>query len=148
MSSGMTATGKILLPPRATYIGDKYFKNGRELIAWEGSGFKRQERELENFVNTCTDVVWEYGFFYCPTTRSIITEDSEYFTGVLDVHDGMFLRSRTVVNYKNHKIEKYTITGSGEIALKHLSILDERIYTQSGKTLFDDDGEYILELPL
>lgn len=72
--SGSTSSGKILSITPLKHIGENYFSSGSSVLVLENSTFEAAPPNITNFVQTCKNVEWKDSLFYCPKTKSLLTE--------------------------------------------------------------------------
>ena len=72
--SGSTSSGKILSTTPLKHIGENYFSSGSSVLVLENSTFETAPPNITNFVQTCKNVEWKDSLFYCPKTKSLLTE--------------------------------------------------------------------------
>jgi len=139
-ASGLTASGVVSHTGVVTknlnlkHIGGLYFQSGTTLYEWQGEGLSRGSYERENFINTCPNVRWmNNNVLYCPTVRSIYTENGIYMTGVTDIYRGLAqTQSGKIIDiYRGYT--RISSSYSGE--LQKIHTLDGEYYMSSGGIL-------------
>ncbi|NRH20867.1 hypothetical protein HOO68_02385 [Candidatus Gracilibacteria bacterium] len=146
--SGSTFSGKLVYTAPLKFIGDKYFSTETGVLIWENNSFENGDLSIKNFVQTCKNVEWKYDLFYCPKTKSLLTEGGKYMTGIIDIRDSLIERSGSVIQIVSGNIGKsWTLTG--DINLRKINIIDDILYlNNSGSLIPKDKTKQIIRTPL
>lgn len=143
-----TGTQSIIYTWSLRYIGGKYFLANTGTLVWEESNLTKASQNINNFIQTCKNVMWKYNVFYCEKTKSLLTEWGIYMTGIIDIQNNLIERSGAIVQISDWNIGK-TWTQTGEINLSKITILNNNIYfNNSGILTPKDPKQEIITSPL
>ena len=146
--SGSTSSGKILSTTPLKHIGENYFSSGSNVLVLENSTFEVAPPNITNFVQTCKNVEWKDSLFYCPKTKSLLTEWGRYMTGIVDIRDSLIEKSGSVIQIVSGNIGKIW-SHSGDINLRKISVIDDILYfNSSGSLVPKDKTKEIIRTPL
>lgn len=146
--NGWTGTKSIIYTWSLQYIGGKYFITNTGTLVWENSNFIQASQSINNFIQTCKNVIWKYDVFYCSKTMSLLTEWGTYMTGIIDIQNNLIERSGAIIQISNGNIGK-TWTQTGEIDLAKIAIINNNIYFNNSGTLIPKDPKQeIITTPL
>ena len=146
--SGSTSSGKILSTTPLKHIGENYFSSGSNVLVLENSTFETAPPNITNFVQTCKNVEWKDSLFYCPKTKSLLTEWGRYMTGIVDIRDSLIEKSGSVIQIVSGNIGKIW-SHSGDINLRKISVIDDILYfNSSGSLVPKDKTKEIIRTPL
>ncbi|MBX9808857.1 hypothetical protein K2X92_00500 [Candidatus Gracilibacteria bacterium] len=92
--TGITFTGTL------THIGGKYFETSTGVLTWNGTRFVKSNSDIANFIETCENIEWKYGLFYCAKSKSLLTETGKYMTGILNLDNHLIIQSGALIEIK------------------------------------------------
>lgn len=146
--SGSTASGRLSYSRTLEHIGGKYFDTDQGILSWETTRFIKANTDITNFVRTCPSVEWRYGLFSCPKTRSILTENGKYMTGILDIRNHLIERSGSIIEVTGGTLGK-SWSQTGTVDLANIAIVDGVLYdTHTGTLTPRDPKGTIISTPL